>query len=396
MNFFPPRGRTRTRAIGALTVLAMCVPLAVYAELAAFQTTINGNKKNAVLEEVSLDGTAYVSLTHLIDQLGGGSTILPTRVQLDLTGITAWVRIDGTAVNASLSRFSLKHPIRRHDGKILIARDDAATLFSRAFRLSLRRDTRLGRRTPVRTTENRPVVVEDLIENKPSPTAMTNSFTLRPEERRAIGRIVIDPGHGGYDRGVEGPAGALEKDLTLAVARILETFLEKSMGVDAILTRDVDTGLTPEQRAKIGNESESDLFISLHTGASFSQNAQGFEVFHPIAQGASTSFVRRRGVWESTPNAAFTAAIQSKEIAQWIEKALIQETASPSRGIHASKLRFFSEIQTPGLLIELGCLTNPREEALLETESYQTKLARAISNGIKRYLAAVGSSGFRR
>ena len=90
------------------------------------------------------------------------------------------------------------------------------------------------------------------------------------ETRPTIRTVVVDAGHGGLDEGAEGSDGTLEKDITLSTARLLTTALERRLGVRVILTRSRDTDVDLDQRAAVANNSNADLFISLHVNSSIS------------------------------------------------------------------------------------------------------------------------------
>src|SRR4051812_29414501 len=85
----------------------------------------------------------------------------------------------------------------------------------------------------------------------------------------SIRTIVIDPGHGGDDEGVKGPAGTKEKDLTLTLARRVKAAIESRLGIRVLLTRDDDRRVPIDDRTAMANNNKSDLFISLHANASF-------------------------------------------------------------------------------------------------------------------------------
>ena len=95
-----------------------------------------------------------------------------------------------------------------------------------------------------------------------------------------IRTIVIDPGHGGTDAGAQGPAGTLEKDVTLSVAQRLRTLLERRLGVRVILTRTGDTLVALDRRAAIANNDRADLLISLHANSALRDVATGAEVYY--------------------------------------------------------------------------------------------------------------------
>ncbi|HEY1801148.1 MAG TPA: N-acetylmuramoyl-L-alanine amidase, partial [Terriglobales bacterium] len=95
-----------------------------------------------------------------------------------------------------------------------------------------------------------------------------------------IGKIVIDPGHGGHDTGTIGPHGLLEKDLVLDVSRRLGKLLESRLGADVVYTRSDDTFIPLETRTAIANQEQADLFISVHANSSHDQDARGVETYY--------------------------------------------------------------------------------------------------------------------
>ncbi|MGH9659971.1 MAG: N-acetylmuramoyl-L-alanine amidase, partial [Bryobacteraceae bacterium] len=95
-----------------------------------------------------------------------------------------------------------------------------------------------------------------------------------------IGRVVLDPGHGGYDQGSAGPGGLLEKDLVLDVARRLGELIEQRMGSEVVYTRDDDTFVALEARAALANEKKADLFLSIHANSSPYASVAGVETYY--------------------------------------------------------------------------------------------------------------------
>ena len=95
-----------------------------------------------------------------------------------------------------------------------------------------------------------------------------------------IGRIVIDPGHGGHDLGTVGPGGLLEKDLVLSIALDLQSLLQDKLGAQVILTRSDDTFIILEERSAIANQFRADLFISIHANSSRSRSTSGVETYY--------------------------------------------------------------------------------------------------------------------
>ncbi len=103
-----------------------------------------------------------------------------------------------------------------------------------------------------------------------------------------IGRIVIDPGHGGHDTGTIGPTGLMEKDLCLDVSLRVGKLIEQRLpGAEVVYTREDDTFIPLEQRTEIANEAKADLFLSVHANSSQDHKARGIETYYLNFTGSS-------------------------------------------------------------------------------------------------------------
>jgi N-acetylmuramoyl-L-alanine amidase len=193
-------------------------------------------------------------------------------------------------------------------------------------------------------------------------------------EHKLSGKIiVVDAGHGGIDPGAN-RQGVLEKDINLAIALQLKNILNE-YGAKVVLSRQSDIDLSPEcdnekvrgryhrdltARVEMAEESDADLFISLHANAVSSASKQGAEVFY------------------------YAKSEASKELSNTIQTELgkvvkVPPTASPARYFVLRRNKI------PAALIEVGYITNKVERSLLQTPEHQKKLADAIAKGITSY-----------
>ena len=347
----------------------------------SYSAQVAGEERIARVTEIFLDGTVYVSLRDLAEQLGGGYNVLPTRMRIDLMGTTAWVQIDDDRVDA-LNIFSLLHPIVRDNDDVIIAVDDIDTFFSRAFRLKVRPYTPLTPPAPITTaplaTDPDGISIVEPAAPSPAPRAAPREFR---GPRITIEVIVIDPGHGGYDLGIEGESGFREKDLNLAIALKVESLLRQTLSQKIILTRSKDLGLTTQQRATLASNAGADLLITIHGGGSPSLTARGAALFYADPASRATGapgdpFYRTR----------LEYAAASADIAGAIGDWIVEETSTSLRGLRAAPCRLLSRVTMAGVLVEVGCLTNLTEESLLQESDYQDKLARGIAKGVIAYL----------
>jgi len=188
-------------------------------------------------------------------------------------------------------------------------------------------------------------------------------------------KIVVDPGHGGNDPGAKSYLGLREKKINLEVALKLKKYLSQ-VGIYCLLTREDDRDFCEatiqylaskrhdlSYRAKIANDYQADLFISIHANSFPS----------PKYHGAQTFF--------DTKNS------ESKKLAQTIQKQLIMQLGKNKRHIKPGNFRVLQEVQMPAVMVEIGFLSNPEEAALLADSNYCDRIAQAIYAGIINYLA---------
>ncbi len=229
----------------------------------------------------------------------------------------------------------------------------------------------------------------------PSPTA--------PVELGGVRTVVIDPGHGGEEVGAKGPSGALEKDVTLAIARKLRSALANSLGLQAFLTRDRDEEIALDERAAVANNYKADLFVSIHANASRSLGAKGSEVYFLTYQ-ATDDESRRMAALEGgafTPGTPAPASgdlalilwdmaqaehlEESSALASRIQEELADVTGSQGRGVKQAPFRVLVGAAMPAVLVEVAFISNAEEERLLVSDAYQGRVVAALVRGISRY-----------
>ena len=223
---------------------------------------------------------------------------------------------------------------------------------------------------------------------------------------RALGlklsRVVIDPGHGGHDQGTEGPHGLLEKDLVLDVSKRLGALIEERLGAEVIYTRSDDTFIPLEGRTALANEKKADLFLSVHANSSPIPRIAGVETFYMNISGTKDAMdvasrenaTSQKSIFELTDLiqkiARHDKAEESKEFAGRIQTALYAFSArniagSKNRGVKSAPFVVLIGANMPSILAEIGFLSNPKEEALLQKPDYRQKLADALCRGLSRY-----------
>jgi N-acetylmuramoyl-L-alanine amidase len=218
-----------------------------------------------------------------------------------------------------------------------------------------------------------------------------------------IGKIVIDPGHGGHDTGTIGPNGLQEKDLVLEVGRRLGKLLETRLGAEVVYTRKDDTFIPLETRTAIANQQRADLFISIHANSSRDPDARGVETYYlnftsspeALEVAARENAVSEKSIYELqdlVKKIALKEKIEeSREFAGDVQESLHNGLASKSPGIRnrgVKKAPFIVLIgaNMPSILAEISFVSNPTDERRLETSDYRQRIAESLYRGIAKYV----------
>ncbi|MGE5209112.1 MAG: N-acetylmuramoyl-L-alanine amidase family protein [Alphaproteobacteria bacterium] len=217
--------------------------------------------------------------------------------------------------------------------------------------------------------------------------AKTIEPLVRPHRVPNVGKVqtvVLDPGHGGYDKGQVSRNG-YEKDFALDVARRLRPILQ-AKGLRVIMTREGDYFVPLEVRAKIANSARNSIFVSIHFNATNDDpNATGFEIFSFTPRGApSTSDTNvTSNSFNMQPGSATDA--ESLALSACIYHSLLGHIPEYDRGIKRARFAVLRLTKVPAVLIEGGFLTDRGESKLIANKDWRGKLAAAISVGIENY-----------
>lgn len=203
--------------------------------------------------------------------------------------------------------------------------------------------------------------------------------------RPGLRRIVIDAGHGGKDSGARNDAyGLLEKNLTLDVARRLRALL-KQAGFDVVMTRDSDVYIPLDQRPKVANRVNADLFISLHFNAAASSTASGFESYAFTPQFQASSKYPRPTSKDGKRYAGNDQDPWNALITYHLERALVQRLGGPDRGMKRARWGVLKTLECPGVLTELGFVSHPPTAQKLRSAAFRQTLAQSLFDGIVAY-----------
>ena len=223
-----------------------------------------------------------------------------------------------------------------------------------------------------------------------------------------IKRIVIDPGHGGHDTGTISASGMREKDLVLDLGRRLRAYIRNNYpDVEVIMTRDSDRFVALEERTAIANSRRADLFISVHANASPSRAASGVETFflspdrapaEDLQAAARENARLASNTVGEKPEPMFASVTvgnrvaESRELARYIQAGLVRGIGAQSprtamnRGVKHAPFVVLLGAGMPSVLAEVSFLSNPKDEALLQTSQFRERVAASLFAGLNAYL----------
>ena len=254
------------------------------------------------------------------------------------------------------------------------------------------------------TLDNAPVSSAAAVAFNAAPTAIRARHAPVDSGRDII--VAVDPGHGGQDPGTIGPGGTEEKNITLAIGRLLAHRIDEQRGMRAVLTRDSDIFIPLRDRMLIARRARADLFVSIHADCVSDRQIAGASVYILSVRGASSEAAR----WlaERENDADLKGGIQlddkSSTLASVLlnlsQSATIGESMTAAQRVLASLDRSVpvrkADVQQaafvvlkspdiPSMLIETDYLSDPREERRLRSPSHQLKIADAIFSGVRAY-----------
>jgi N-acetylmuramoyl-L-alanine amidase len=244
------------------------------------------------------------------------------------------------------------------------------------------------------------VLIEES-QRRPQPPA-------KPSDSRRLATIVIDAGHGGEDPGAIGRRGSREKDITLNIARRLKKLVDADPNLRALLTRDGDYFLPLGARVEKARAVKADLLVSIHADAFKRPNVRGSSVFALSDRRATSEMARILAKQENESDLIGGVALTRKD--DHVKRTIVDlsqtATIDYSLRLANSVLRRLGAVNdlhkpnveqasfavltahdVPSILVETAFISNPEEERRLNDEVYQDKLARAILEGVREYVA---------
>jgi N-acetylmuramoyl-L-alanine amidase len=227
--------------------------------------------------------------------------------------------------------------------------------------------------------------------------------SAEPSPRRHRVRVMIDPGHGGKDSGAIGPTGLKEKDVVLAIGRLVREKLSRSGEYDVRMTRDTDVFIPLEERTAMANKARADVFVSLHINASRNRRAEGVSTY-VLSRGAANREdlelaarengvpVRKLSEVKFIIDDMFTGARknESLRLAKTVNDSIVRNVSARFSGVQNLGLKqapFYVLVgaRMTAVLVESSFISNGREEARLREPAYLERIADGVAEAVRYY-----------
>ena len=243
------------------------------------------------------------------------------------------------------------------------------------------------------------------IKTKKDFSAEITKVLEREKQKWLIDRIVIDPGHGGKDPGAVGRYGTREKDVVLAIARYLKELLDEESSIEVLMTREDDRFVELRHRTEFANRNQAKLFISIHANANSNRKMRGVSTYF-LGPGKTeearevanleNSVIRMENESRyadlSQQNFILSAMAQnvymkeSQELADMVQYEISRTCVLHDIGVLQAGFYVLWGASMPNILVEAGFISNPDEEKLLRSKSFQQKQASAIYRSVKTFI----------
>jgi len=295
---------------------------------------------------IKVSGHDYLSVDNISKFYGLPAEVVPAGEKMRLEAVSSPLEFVGGSREVMINgaRSWLCFPVIEHEGKYLVSRTDLAK------------------------------TIEPL---------------LRPQRVPNAGKVetvVLDPGHGGHDKGALSRYGS-EKDFALDVARTLRPLLQ-AKGLRVIMTREGDYFVPLEVRAQIANAARNSVFVSIHFNATDRDpDATGFEIFSFTPRGAPSTSDDSVAPSSLSMQAGTAVDAQSVALSACIYHSMIGHIPEFDRGIKRARFAVLRLTRVPAVLVEGGFLTERGESQLIAKKEWRVRLAQAIGAGVENYVA---------
>jgi len=214
-------------------------------------------------------------------------------------------------------------------------------------------------------------------------------LSLAPQR---IETVVLDPGHGGHDKGTVSNRRVEEKRVTLDVAKRVSQKLQAA-GVRVRMTRDRDVYLSLDQRAVFANKVKADVFVSIHMNAADDRSVSGVETFVLASPGFPSTVSTAVSDRDQLTYPGNRCGPANMLLGYYVQRNLLHYAGAGDRGVKRTRFYVLRNVGCPAVLAECGFLSNPGEEEKVLSRKYRDALAEGVARGILTYISEARKAG---
>lgn len=354
----------RVTLIGILLSLFFFMPFSVNAQETMIDVYSADGKNIGTLRIVDDQGTQYVYIEEISKLFGGTRQNQPLlgRVALIIKDKRIVISLGRNYVKLNDTEYKLSKPPINISGKVAVPIDFLTKIITRT----------LGKRI-ILDLVNETLELTDKPFDKQAEFEADLGITSKSYHTKP--RIVIDPGHGGFDTGAKSKTGIVEKELTLEVAQKMKEILEAKGLVDVFLTRSEDKYMNPEERVNFANNIRGNVLLSIHFNWSPSPNSKGFNLY------TNSERIRMSSAGTTVASSSDMFAGQSRRLAIEIKNRLstIISSGGSNREI---PLTIANRLFMPCVLVEILYLSNQKDLDILSGSNFVDSVARALGESL--------------
>lgn len=353
--------------------LLICFSLAIYESVIAqdifLQVLDSKNREIGSLKVFQSRGSRYILLEDILKTFGGTtkSELQFKRITLSLNNKKTIFIIDSTKIKVDDQEFDLSNPTIQISGKSAVSTDFLTKVLSAI----------INKKVTVDWKEEKLKIGNEIINKNSEPIQKSD---ILAQYNLSEFRIILDPGHGGYDIGAKSKDGLLEKDLNLDIALRMRDILSEKEGINVYLTREEDKYMLPEERVIFANDLRGDVFLSIHFNWSPSQDTKGFNIF-VNSDKSRIGLDLNSGFEPSEILSDVGLSSKSKLFAKEIRDRLLNIIPTGGKCKEAP-LILMDGLFMPGVVLEILYLSNPDDLNILSNSDFIDSLSLALCDSI--------------
>lgn len=360
---------SKSFAFFLLIYLLLAVFGATNAQDLFLQVFDSKNKEIGSMKVFESRGSKYILLEDILKIFGGTTKIEPQfkRITFSLNNKKTILILDSQKIRVDNQEFSLSNPTIQISGKFAVTSDFLTRVISAIT----------NRKIDINWEEEKLQIGREISNKNLEQTQNSSQIT---QYNLSGFRIIIDPGHGGYDIGAKSKDGLLEKDLNLDIALRIKDIFSQKEGVEVYLTREEDKYMIPEERVSFANDLRGDVFLSIHFNWSPSQDTKGFNIF--VNSDKARISLDLNSSFEPAETSSYEGISSKSRLLTKEIRDRLSNIISTGGKCKEAPLAVMDGLFMPGVLLEVLYLSSPDDLNILYNPDFFDSLSFALCDSI--------------